>query len=251
MKGRVNKFFDINKLPADEGILVFPISMSRITTAQNAEKCWEQISHFSPKKIIKPLVGVHFIYGDYLYFNSDEKASEIKKRMLTQMITHKNEFTKIVHNNPMYIEKAFSFTTWAQNYLDCKNFTSYFGQLRKMYHSDKKFQKYLAQDAEAYKRDLNENQIRFFLDEILITHLMVKGEIPIRNEYVQNHEKWILFCYPGRPLKSHIYLHQKNPFKLENPKNKYENSFYDLEQKKLYDYTKVNIETLELDHKLT
>lgn len=235
-------FFDINKLPAQEGILVFPISMSRIATAQSAENCWKQILHFSPKKIVKPLVGVHFIYGDYLYFNSDEKASDLKKRMVTQMITHKNEFEKIVQKNPMYIKKAFSFITWGQNYLDCPRYTTYLGKLRKMYHHDKKFQKCVAQDAKTYQRELNENQVSFFLDEILMTQLIMKGIISIPNDYIQNHQKWVLFCYPGKPLQSQAYFQQKNPFELENPTNKYENSFYDLETHTLYDLTKLKLE---------
>ena len=47
-----NKFFDINKFPAIEGMLVFPISMSRISNeSQNAKKYWEYIQ-FIKKAVI-------------------------------------------------------------------------------------------------------------------------------------------------------------------------------------------------------
>jgi hypothetical protein len=65
-------FYDINKLPKDYGILVFPISISRTHagTGQSAEECLKYIEYFSPKKISEPKVGLNIIYGDYLYMNS-------------------------------------------------------------------------------------------------------------------------------------------------------------------------------------
>lgn len=66
--------------------------------------------------------------------------------------------------------------------------------------------------------------------------MAAKGKIKLHNEYIQGHEKFILQCYPGKPLRSEIYFFQLNPFKYKNSKNKYENSFYDLENKKLYNY---------------
>ncbi|MFB6246022.1 MAG: hypothetical protein ABEI74_00305 [Candidatus Pacearchaeota archaeon] len=96
----INKFFDLNKLPAREGILVMPISMSRISNAQSAEECWKHVKIFSPSKVTKPLMGVNFIYGDYLYFNSDLKAASLKKKFTTQTLSHKHEFLKILDKNP-------------------------------------------------------------------------------------------------------------------------------------------------------
>jgi len=129
----INHFFDINKLPNEEGILIFPISMSRISNSQSAKKCWEYIKIFSPKKIIKPLVGLNFIYGDYLYFNSDEKASILKNKFMPLILSHKNEFLKILSKNPFYIKQSFSFTTWNQVLLECKDFTNLLGKLKIFY----------------------------------------------------------------------------------------------------------------------
>src|SRR3989344_9643254 len=95
-KNLTNKFFDVNKLPSEEGILVFPISMSRISNTQSAKKCWEYLKIFSPEKIIKPLVGLNVIYSDYLYFNSDEKASDLKNKFMSLILSHKNEMLKII-----------------------------------------------------------------------------------------------------------------------------------------------------------
>jgi len=133
-----NQFFDINKLPSEEGILVFPISMSRISNSQNPKSCWEYMTIFSPQKIIKPLVGLNLIYGDYLYFNSNKKASDLKNKFMPLILSHKNEMLKIISKNPFYIEQAFSFITWNQALLECKDYPNLLGQLKKMYHKDKR-----------------------------------------------------------------------------------------------------------------
>jgi len=66
----------------------------------------------------------------------------------------------------------------------------------------------------------------------------------LRNNYIHGHEKWILWCYPGKPLKSQIYLIQTNLFGFNNKKNKFETCFYDLEGKKLYDFSRIDLDTL-------
>ncbi len=243
----VNKFFDINKLPPTEGILMFPISMSRISNTQSAEKCWEYLKIFSPDKIIKPLVGVNFIYADLLYFNSSEEAAKLKSKFTQLMLAHKHEFLKIVSKNPFYIAKAFTFTTWSQMILECKEYTTYLGLLKKFYKKDRQFQKYVEEDAKSMGRKLDENQINFILEEIFLVYMLSKGKIALQNEYIQGHQKWILWCYPGKPLKSQIYLMQKNIFKLSHPKNTYKDAFYDLEARKLYDFTRVDLENLNED----
>ncbi|MFB6246023.1 MAG: hypothetical protein ABEI74_00310 [Candidatus Pacearchaeota archaeon] len=96
-------------------------------------------------------------------------------------------------------------------------------------------------------RGKGENQLNFLLEETLMFYLIVKGQVNLRNDFIQGHEKWILWCYPGKPLKSQIYLTHKNLFGFENEKNKYENCFYDLEQKKLYDFDRVVLESLNLE----
>lgn len=244
----VNKFFDINKLPPVEGLLVFPISMSRISNAQSAENCWEYMKIFSPNKVIKPLVGLNIIYGDFLYFNSDEKASELKNKFSHLTTAHKSKMKKILSKNPYYIEPAFSFTTWNQAVLDFEGmFNGHFGELKKLYRSDETFQSYIEQDLiNTGRSTLDENQLSFFLEEILLFYLVTKGEVNLRNDYVRGHEKWVLWCYPGKPLKSQIYISQLNPFNLENEENEYEDCHYDLEEQKLYEFSAIDLSSLSL-----
>ena len=244
-KDLTNQFFDLNKFPSQEGIIFFGISMSKISNTQDAKSCFREVEHLV-KKIVKPQVGLNIIYSDYLYFNSDEKASILKNKYLSLILSHKNNFLKILSKNPWYIQKSFSFLTWNQLLLEIKDWTSHLGEIKKIYAKDKNFQKYILEDLNSIgKKKMGENEVNFFLEEILLFYLIAKGKVKLHNEYVQGHEKWTLFCYPGKPLKSEIYLFQLNPFKLKNPKNKFENCYYDLEDKKLYDYSRVDLESFK------
>ena len=250
-KNITNQFFDINKFPPHEGMLVFPISMSRISNeSQNAKKYFDHIKYINPSKANKTnknaKFGVIFIYGDFLYLYSDEKASILKRRYTNQINLHKNNFQNLLKNHPHLIQNSFSYKVWNQFYLDCERFNFYFSGLKKIYKTDKLFQKYIKEDFKSLDNNeskFNENQIDFFVEEHLLFYLISKGQMKLENDFINNHEKWILIAYPGKPLKAHIYLHQLNPFKLLNNKNKYENSWYDLKEKKLYDFSKIELET--------
>ena len=247
-KSTTNQVFDINKLPAQPGILFFLVSMSRISKGQSAQKMWEYWRIFSPDKIIKPMVGIQIAYTDYLYFNNGEPANELKKKYLNTTLAHKHEYLKILARNPMWIDKAWSFTTWGQLLLETKDFTNYFGRLKKLYERDATFKKYILEDIAQYTKEKpSESHINFVLEETLMYYLVVKGKVILRNDFVEGHEKWILWCYPGRPLMSMLYIQQKNPFYLFNPDNIYEHSIYDLDARKLYDAKKLDLETLTFD----
>jgi len=248
-----NTFFDINKFPVMEGMLVFPISMSRISNeSQNAKKYWEYLGHINPSKINKNAphskVGALFVYGDFLYLYSDEKASVLKRRYMDLVASHKNSFNNLLQGDPYLIGDSISYKVWNQFYLDCDKFVFYLDNLKKIYDKDETFQKYISDDLERLdnpKRVLDENQLRFFLEEHLMLYLISKGEMKLENSFINGHEKWILVAYPGKPLKAHIYLHQKNFFHLDDPQNAYQDSWYDLEGKKLYDFKRIDLESFD------
>jgi hypothetical protein len=247
MSDLTNKFFDINKLPKDWGILVFPISMSRITNAgQNARSCFDYLIEIN-KKIQEPKVGVTFVYGDYLYFHSDEKASVLKQRFQELVIDHKNAIYNLLTSKEgkkhFQIIPAFTFTTWNQLYLWTDNFKGYMTRLVDIAKEDKELQKCLEEDAKSLGRPLDENQKLFFLEESLVAYLISKGKINIYNEYVHGREKWLLWCYPGKPPKTEVYLFKKNIFNLSMDQNKFQNSVqYDLVGKKLYESENIDLD---------
>lgn len=244
------EFFDISRLPKSEGILVFPISMSRIITpGQNAKSCMKYIYHFHPLKTSSSSrhakTGANFIYGDSLYLYSKEKAYVLKNNFMNSIKNHADSIMNLVKKDKYLIKDAFSFTSWSQIYLDCESFLKRFDKLKKIYKKDKLFQKYVKEDFKGLnnpRRKLDENQINFFLEEHLMLYLIAKGEVRLRNDFIRGHERWILNCYPGPAMKAHMYLHQKNFFHLDNPENPYQDAWYDLEKKKLYRFDEINLE---------
>lgn len=237
------KFFDINRFPQLEGILLFGISMNRIGNVQSASKCFEYMEYFIPK-IIKPVVGLNVVYSDSLYLYTDASDLASKEKNEPLMHAHKYAFLNLLEKHPQYIHPSFSFSSWAQMLLETKEFFGLFGELKKVYKNDELFQKLVHKDIEN-KGEITENEENFILEEILMFYLASKGKVRFKNDFINDKQKWVLWCYPGKPLLSEIYLYKKNFFDFSNPQNIYENSFYDLTDKKLYDYTKISIEELE------
>ncbi len=240
-----NTFFDINKLPPEKGLLLFGLSMSKLLNRQSAEKCLEDIRHFTPAKVTKPLIGLNFIYSDFLYLYSDKSAPELKNTFMNQVIDHRNSMQKLIdkYHLEFQIQHAFNYMVWNQLYVGTNDFNNLFVKLKKIYSTDEKFQKYLKEDCLIFGREMGDNQQNYFLEEALMIYLLNKNKIKLPNEYIENNQKWILFCYPGKPIKTIVYIHQLNPFNLDWSENPYQNSFYDLEEKQLIDTNRVNLET--------
>lgn len=240
-----NKFFDINQFPQEEGMIVFGISLSKISNAQRAEKYFEYLEHFLNKIVKTEGIGAVILYSDYLYMHTDQGSpQELRKRYIELMLQHKNSFLKIIGRRRELIPKAYTFLTWGQLILEFREFTTYFAELKRIYQNDTKLREYVA--ADSVGKQMNENQANFILEESLVLHLISKGKFRFDNDYIQHREKWILNCYPGKPLFTEVYLCQKNFFELKNPGSVYENSYYDLEGKLLYDFTKVDLTSFSL-----
>lgn len=240
-----NTFFDINKLPPEKGILLFGLSMNRLLNRQDAQHCLEDIRHFSPSKVSKPLIGLNFIYSDFLYLYSNKLASELKNSFMYQVVIHRNSMQNLLQKNhlELQIQHAFNYMVWNQLYVGTNNFTYLFEKIKKIYETDAKFQQYVAEDSEVFGKDTEIDQINFILEECLMFYLLSKNEVKLPNEFIENNQKWILFCYPGNPMKSVIYLYQLNPFKLNWSENPYQNAHYNLEEKKLIEFDRVDLDT--------
>ncbi len=239
MKLENDNFFDINKFPAKHGMIVFPISMSRIYNSQSGDKYFEYLQYFEPKAK-KPLVGVTFIYTNSLYQRYNQESDGHMKKYFNMMLDHKNAYLKKLRKT-LYLEKATSFFTWDQICFNVEKFDIYMEKMMFFYKDDVIFQKYIQKDIEESKREVNEQNINFVIEELLISYLITKGKIFLPNDFVQNHEEWILLCYPGRPMKAFVYFYQKNFFNINNDKNIYKDSFYNLDDKKLYDYKRITL----------
>jgi hypothetical protein len=245
MEREKNVFFNINRLPAEKGLLLFGLSMSKLSNRQDAKNCLNDLRPLAIQKMSKPLIGLNFIYSDFLSLYSDRPATELKNSFMEMVIQHKNEMQKLIQKEALefQIQHGFNYMVWNQLYVGTNDFNEKFRDIKSLFAKDQKFQKYVMEDIEVFGREMGENQINYFLEESLMFYLLIKNKVKLPNDYIENQQKWILFCYPGRPLKSTIYLTLINPFKLNWAENPYQNAFYDLEGKQLIKYEDVDLES--------
>jgi hypothetical protein len=243
-----NTFFDINKLPTTEGIFFLGISMSRIGNEQSPKKCFEYLQHLASKIQYTDGIGMEMWYSDYLYFHSENPAYALRNRFKEQMISHKNAFINLLRKDRVWTRKAFSFKTFGQILLENSDvYPLAYKSVQDLYKNDPAFKKYVDEDCLIAGHGSDEMSRNFILEEISMFYLSQKGSFRLNNQFVTDTEKnWVLQAYPGKPLKSEIYLFQKNPLDLSNPKNPYENCYYDLDGKILYDYNRINLDTYEV-----
>jgi hypothetical protein len=237
------ELFDINKFHPTWGMLIFPISMSRIDTGQAPSEYEKFLKEFT-SKVQTPKIGIHFFYTEGLYMNFEEKAYETKNAFIQKMVNHKNGVKKFLKKNHLefQIEKAFTFQSWFQMCLSSNDFLSLLRDTNDLYKNDEKFRMLLAKDSERVGRVLDEKQIQFFLEEFAFSYLAMYSKFEIANPYVEGKEEWDLVCYPGKPLISQIYYVQKNIRKFEK-KEKFYIGHYDLSEKKYYDFLKIDVDS--------
>ena len=240
------ELFDINKFPATWGMLIFPVSMSRIDAGQTPTD-YEEFLKFFTGKVQTPQIGIHFFYTEGLYMNFEEKAYETKNAFIQKMVNHKNGVKKFLKKNLLefQIEKAFTFQSWFQMCLSSNDFLSVLKLTQDMYRDDEKFRAILEKDAARIGRGLDERQIDFFLEEFVFSYLAVYSKFEIANPYVEGKEEWELLCYPGKPLLAQVYFVQKNICNFEKKQKSYI-GHYDLTDKKYYDFLKIDIDTFEM-----
>ena len=247
-KPGINEFYDVNKFPRSPGIFYFALSMPLLNNVQHPKELYAADKHII-SKISASNTGVQVVYTDNLYLYSDEPASDLKLKHQKMIEVHKQGWLKLIKQNIHMVPKAFTFMTWNQLQLDCANFTEYLAKFRRIYDSDSRLQSYVEADIKGSGRQVTQNSVGYMLEEILLDYLVMKGQVRLRNDYTMDGEEWILNTYHGKPHRSHIWLHQENCFQLDNSKNIYQNSWYDVVNRKLYDFDRLEIESFDFDRK--
>ncbi len=240
----VNQFFDINKFPKETGMLYWALSMPLLGSTQSPENCYNDDVALV-EKILVSNVGLHVVYTDNLYLCSPDEAYTLKRKHQKMVANHKQGWMNLIKKNVYLIPSAYTFTNWSKLLLDCNNFDHYLSRFKIIYDEDIMLQKYIQLDIENTDREVNKYTIAYMLEEILLDYMVMKGKVRMQNDYTNDKEQWILNCYHGKPHRSHVYLHQKNFFNFDNSKNVYQNSWYDMLNKKLYNYDNLDIETFD------
>lgn len=230
----------INKFPANDGLLIFPISMSRISNSQNGKEYFN-IVHELTSKISRPVVGCVFIYTDALYTKYHQETGSSRDKYLDLMISHKNQFMKELLKNSYFVERAFSFMSWSQLCLQTRDFTQKLSLVKKLYHENEEFKRAVDKDIQHTNRELNEDNVMFILEETLMSYLILKEQLDLNNEFVHGRDKWRIIAYKGKPNYSFICFFQLNPLNISST-NPYENYYFNLEDMKLYCMGQMDIE---------
>ncbi len=243
-KPTTNEFFDLNKFPKEPGIVYFALSMPLLNNTQSPQNCYGADEHLI-SKIQVSNVGAQVVYTASLYLYSGEPAMELKLKHQKLIEEHKQGWLNLIKKNIYIVPSGFTFMTWSQLLLDCPKFSSYLVEFRRIFENDAQLRGYVTLDIQGTGREVNEYSIGYMLEEILTDYLVAKGHMRLQNDYTKDKEQWILNCYHGKPHRSHIYLHQRNFFKLDNAKNVYQNAWYDLVAKKLYEFDRLDIDTFD------
>jgi len=224
--------YDINKLPTD-WYLVMPLSMSRLENWkwQSPDDCFEIIEYFE-NKVSQVGIDFLFIYTNWLYYNNDESALSVRKRTNQQMINHKNRLLKLLMKSKKYIPQAAHFIPWDYIVLNSPQFSEYYQTLIKLKETDEEF-KFILEEWLA-GRENTEANINFFIEEIIVTHLIRQKLIEFPKTLVRQ-DKFRLVIYPGSYLKADLYQWKNKilpQFENSNENdNPYYASQYDFEKK--------------------
>lgn len=238
-----NQFFDINKFPKDWGVVVFPISMSRISNAQEPRAIMNTLDFFLNKVSISR-VGVNIIYTEGLYMNFEKNIFETKNRFAQTAVCHMGGVKNIIQKEfkKYQIHDAFNFESWFHVYFAYADFFNVLKKVQDLYKKDKVFQTYIALDAKEQKRKLTKQQLAFYLEEHAFSYLLLNRQLQLHNDFVNGREQWVLLCYPGKPPRGQIYVYQKDILNINEDSNPYKGQ-YDTVEKKFIDYKNVDLTT--------
>lgn len=235
----MEQHFDINKVTAN-GFLVLPLSMSKLHGEQSPKSIYEFLSFFN-LKIPKISVDVIFLYANGLYFNTHESALSVRQKTNAQMVGHMKELSNLILKKREFVPQAFHYLPWDYALLNSGNFQEVYNVLKKLKNSDKEFEKFL--EADLGDREKSEANYNFLIEEIAVTYLIRQKQITFPST-LSHPDGWQLICYSGNYICGDVYIHQKKLLPIIQKEN-FSNSFYNVKEKMLFDYNKVNLNALK------
>lgn len=240
-KPTIDSSGDIKKLPIQNGVLIFPISMDKIKNELSAINLFSILENQiysmwrnSPLKIMFLYTGDVFAkYGlgeprDYNY--------DIKK--------HKEECVRIINYSNDLSKDAFSFVNWDELFNTNKNISENLEKLKKIYLSDEIFQKLMYSDLKSANLGINSKNINFLLERMILPYLFVKGGFDFVDIFTKSVDRYNLICYSGNCPRILVYIHQMNFFNLGESSNVYEDSFYNFKSKFLFNFADINLDAV-------
>lgn len=221
--------FDINKIKND-GYLILPLSMSRLSTGQTPEFYYEVLENFL-EKLETFSNDVVLLYTNGLYFNSEEISFENRKKTTQQALNHIYAFRNLIEKKKQFIPGAIHYLPIDYIIFNSPYFKEFFSILKKLETEDIVFRDLLVTDSK--DKQYTEANINFLIEEIVVAHILRQKLVELPRTLVKN-DSWRLLAYPGRPLSSDIYQWKKNILPKKENGNPYSGSQYDLNSNQLF-----------------
>ena len=233
--------FDINKIKND-GYLILPLSMTRLSNGQSPEFCYSVLEDFL-KKLETFSNDVILLYTNGLYFNSEDISFENRKKTTQQSLNHIYAFRKLVEKKKQFIPGAIHYLPIDYIIFNSSDFKEFFSELKKLESEDQAFRDLLIADSK--NKQYTEANINFLIEEIVVAHILRQKIVELPRTLVKS-DSWRLIAYPGKPLLSDIYQWKKKVLPQKDNLNPYSGSQYDLDTKQLiiFDDVKNNYEPL-------
>jgi hypothetical protein len=229
--------FDISAVPND-GFLIFPLSMSRLANAQSGAALYDFLKFFESKVRMISL-DVVFLYTNDLYLNSDDRAVEIRKKTLNQMLSHKGEFLNLLLKEKKYVPAAFYFLPWDYAILNSEGFYESKNALVSAKDQNVTFRQALLEDLKSQEREATDANMNFLIEEVVVTHLLVQKKVPLPHTLASS-DGWRLILYPGDPIRSLVCMHREDLLTkrtdMSEQHSLFARSFYNMEKRVLIDF---------------
>lgn len=159
--------FDINRVPGN-GMLVFPLSMSRLHLGQDPTTLYDFLCFFD-EKISEKSVDIIFLYTNGLYFNNIEASSSYRKKTTAQMITHKQELDRVIRKHNKFSPKAVHYLPWDYVILQSEKYLDLQSQMVKLMESDRIFNQLLHLEIKT-NLEPSPEAYAFILEETIVTY---------------------------------------------------------------------------------
>ncbi|MBU4142985.1 hypothetical protein KJ590_03225 [Patescibacteria group bacterium] len=226
---------DIKILPED-GYLIIPLSMSRLTTpGQSPQACYEILEHLADKceKLSNDVI---FLYTSDLYFNATDAAFTVRKKVIGQLIAHRNGMQNIILKKKRFIPNAFHYLTFDYVIANSDTFQEFFDTLWQTYQQSLIFKQLVNEGLDG--REISESNIRFLLEETAVSHI-IRAKLVLFPRTLVRHDRWRLIAYPDPYLKIDAYIWKNKILPIEPEQNIFAGGVYDSKARLFYKFDEV------------
>lgn len=193
-------------IPSD-GYIILPISMSRSNNSQSALDCYNILKDCQALCKDATTIDVVVLYTATLYYSaSGVTAWDAKRRLISQMISHKAALEKIIRTHGD-LKFAIHFMSWEEVVLRTPDYQQHYQKLLHSIRTDKNL--YNLAVYSIGNREVSDASISFLVEETVIAHNMRQKRVPLPMSPAQK-DTFRLIVYPGPYIAIDLYQWKHN-----------------------------------------